>query len=219
MRISKDLYVYPWTSYRENNCNTVFIDGELPLIIDPGHMHLFGHIIEGMAIDGKDVNSVKCILCTHCHPDHIEAISGFDRDLLVGMGEKEYEYLLNDGKELFIATGTRIPETPIKLLLGEGELKISGKRFRVIHTPGHSPGSICLYWEDEGVLITGDTVFYLGVGRTDFKGGDIDALEESIERLSRFDADLMIPGHGEILKGKKTIERNFSAILEEFFNR
>ncbi len=67
MRLFKDFYVYPWTSYQENNCNTIFIDGPVPTLIDPGHSHLFSNIIEGMAKDGKSADAIKLIICTHGH--------------------------------------------------------------------------------------------------------------------------------------------------------
>jgi glyoxylase-like metal-dependent hydrolase (beta-lactamase superfamily II) len=219
MKITDDLYIYPWTSYHENNCNTVFIDSEVPTLIDPGHRHLFNHVIEGIVRDGKAIDHVKCILCTHSHPDHIEAITSFDKEVLKGISEEEYKYLNNGGKELFLAAGCPIPQTPFKLFLSEGMIDLGGKIFRVIPTPGHSPGSICLYWEERKVLISGDTVFYMGVGRTDFQGGDIDALADSVEKLSKLEVEYLIPGHGEILKGEKEISRNFKLILGEFFDR
>jgi len=219
MRIIDDLYVYPWTSYQENNCNTILIDGKMPLLIDPGHRHLFNNVVEGMARDGKTIDHLKCILCTHSHPDHIEAIDLFDKEILKGISREEHEYLNNGGKELFLATGCRIPQTPFKLFLQEGIAKLGDKSLQIIPTPGHSPGSICLYWEEKKVLFSGDTVFYMGVGRTDFQGGDIDVLANSVERLSRLNVEYLIPGHGEIIKGEKEISKNFKVILEEFFNR
>jgi glyoxylase-like metal-dependent hydrolase (beta-lactamase superfamily II) len=220
MKIIDDLYVYPWTSYNENNCNTVFIDGDVPTLIDPGHRHLFNHVIEGFARDGKAmIDLIKCILCTHGHPDHIEAVSLFDKEILKGISREEYGYLNNGGKELFIATGCRMPQTPFKLFLQEGIARLGDKTLQIIHTPGHSPGSICFYWEEKKVLISGDTVFYMGVGRTDFQGGNIDVLADSVEKLSKLKVEYLIPGHGEILKGEKEINRNFKLILEEFFNR
>ncbi|MCX5812842.1 MAG: MBL fold metallo-hydrolase [Proteobacteria bacterium] len=219
MKITDDLYVYPWTSYQENNCNTVFIDGEVPTLIDPGHRHLFNHIIEGMARDGKAIDRVKSILCTHSHPDHIEAISSFDKEILKGISREEYEYLHNGGKELFLATGCHMPQTPFKLFLQEGMVKLGDKTLQIIPTPGHSPGSVCFYWEEKKALISGDTVFYMGVGRTDFQGGDINALANSVEKLSGLKMEYLIPGHGEILNGEEAISRNFKLILEEFFDR
>jgi glyoxylase-like metal-dependent hydrolase (beta-lactamase superfamily II) len=217
MRLLNDLYIYPWTSFQENNCNTVFIDGAIPVIIDPGHMHLFNHVNEGLVRDGKSIDSVRCLLCTHSHPDHIEAIDRFDRNVLKGIGRLEYEYLNNGGKELFIATGSQITKMPFKIFLKPGVIRLGDKTFRVIHTPGHSPGSICLYWEEEKVLISGDTIFYMGVGRTDLPGGDIESLAWSIKELSGLPIDFLIPGHGEIVRGKEAIHKNFSVILGEFF--
>jgi hydroxyacylglutathione hydrolase len=217
MRIIDDLYVYAWTSYQENNCNTVFIDGKMPVLIDPGHRHLFNNVVEGMARDGKIIDHVKCILCTHSHPDHIEAIDLFNNEILKGMSREEYEYLNNGGKELFLAMGCRTPQASFKIFLQEGTVKLGDKSFQIIPTPGHSPGSICLYWEEKKVLFSGDTVFYMGVGRTDFQGGDINALADSVEKLSRLKVEYLIPGHGGIIKGEKEISKNFKVILEEFF--
>lgn len=85
----------------------------------------------------------------------------------------------------------------------------------MIPTPGHSPGSICLYYEKEKALISGDTLFYLGVGRTDLPGGDTASLAQSLERLARLDIEYLVPGHGEMLKGRKAVEKNFQLILSE----
>ena len=217
MKVFEGLYVYPWVSYEENNCNTIFIDGEIPVLIDPGHAALFNHVIEGMTRDRKIVENVKLILCTHGHPDHIEAIDGFDNDVIKGISKEEYEYLRDGYRELFLMTGCQMPKKPFKIFLKEGSIRLGNKTFRIIATPGHSPGSLCLYWEEKKVLISGDTVFYMGVGRADLFGGNINALAKSIEYLSKLDIEYLIPGHGEMLKGKKAINKNFKLILEEFF--
>lgn len=217
MKLLNDLYVYPWMSFQENNCNTVFIDGEVPLMVDPGHMHLFRHVIEGMARDGKSVDSVKCVLCTHAHPDHIEAIDRFEANVISGIGKIEYEYLNNGGKELFLASGCQITKTPFKIFLKPGTIKIGDKTFIVFPSPGHSPGSICLYWEEKEVLISGDTIFYMGVGRTDLPGGNMEELAYSIKMLSRLSVECLIPGHGEIVRGRNAVKKNFDVILNEYF--
>jgi hydroxyacylglutathione hydrolase len=87
----------------------------------------------------------------------------------------------------------------------------------VIPTPGHSPGSICLYWEKEKVLFSGDTLFYMGVGRTDLYGGNLEMLEKSLQTLARLEIEYLIPGHGQMLKGRSATQRNFEVILKEFF--
>ncbi len=217
MRIFEGFYAYPWVSYRENNANTIFIDGEVPTLIDPGHSHLFNHVVEGMAQDGKSIDQVRLVICTHGHPDHMEALDRFDDGVVRAIGLEEHAYLRAGGNDLFLMTGTQMPRKPFQVFLKEGRLRLGDKTFQVLLTPGHSPGSICLFWEEEGVLISGDTVFYRGVGRTDLPGGDINLLGKSIERLLPLPARYLIPGHGEMLQGGEGIERNFRLILDEFF--
>lgn len=217
MKIFDDLYVYPWISMQENNANTVFIDGEVPTLVDPGHSHLFRHIAEGMARDGLGIDKVKLIICTHGHPDHLEAADQFDSGVLKAIGKKEYEYLEEEGKDLFLMTGSRPPRKAFSLFLKEGSLKLGDKQFLVMETPGHSPGGICLYWPEKALLISGDTVFYMGVGRTDLPGGDMDMLGQSIRKLSSLDVEFLIPGHGDMVRGSQPISRNFEMLLSEFF--
>lgn len=217
MKIVKDIYFYPWMSYQENNANTVFIGGAVPTIIDPGHAHLFGGVGGAMVRDGVDVGRTKLVILTHGHPDHIEAADRFDDGVVRAISEQEYRYMQEEGKELFLATGAQVPSRPFRILLTEGELKLGDMHFTVIPTPGHSPGSICLYHKKEKVLISGDTLFSLGVGRTDLPGGDVDQLAESIRKLAKLDIEVVLPGHGELIKGRKAVERNFQAILSEFF--
>jgi hydroxyacylglutathione hydrolase len=99
------------------------------------------------------------------------------------------------------------------LNLGTDEKRIS---LEIFLTPGHSPGSISIYWPDKKVLITGDLIFYGGVGRTDFPGGSITTLKQSIERLSALDVEFLLPGHstelGSVVEGRDKVERNLSAI-------
>jgi hydroxyacylglutathione hydrolase len=217
MRLFNECYVYPWVSYQENNCNTIFIDGPVPTLIDPGHSHLFNNVIEGMARDGKSVDAIQLVICTHGHPDHIEAIDQFGNNVLKAISKDEYTYLNEEGKELFLMTGCQAPKKPFKLFLKGGHLTIGDKTFQIIPTPGHSPGSVCIYWEEEKLLISGDTVFYMGVGRTDLPGGNVETLGNSIKQVSGLDVEYLLPGHGEMLKGAKSIQRNFELILGEFF--
>ena len=69
--------------------------------------------------------------------------------------------------------------------------------FTVIHTPGHTPGSVCLYFPKEKVLLSGDTLFQMGYGRTDLPGGNMHQLIASLEHLFTLPADVRVyPGHG-----------------------
>jgi len=217
MKIFEDCYVYPWMSYQENNCNTILITGEVPCLIDPGHMRLFDHVLHGMAQDRINIEKVKLILCTHAHPDHIEAIERFDEATIKAISIDEHTYLRDGYRELYLMTGCELPKKPFAFFLKEGVIRLGNKTLRVISTPGHSPGSVCFYWEEKKVLISGDTIFYLGVGRTDLYGGDMEMLGRSIHKLLPLDVEYLIPGHGDMLRGKRSIQKNFKIILEEFF--
>ena len=80
---------------------------------------------------------------------------------------------------------------------------------KVFHTPGHSPGSVSLYWPDKKVLFTGDLIFKDGVGRTDLPGGDSSLLKESIKRLKGLEIEWLLPGHGDMVSGAKEVRANF----------
>ena len=133
-------------------------------------------------------------------------------------------WLLNGDKEefkrMFGMFGMEVPNLEPFIYLGEGDLSLGkGDRkidLQILLTPGHSPGSICLYWQDKRILITGDVVFYGSIGRTDFPGGSIATLRQSIEKLSSLEVEYLLPGHsteyGSIVEGKEMVRRNFNAI-------
>jgi glyoxylase-like metal-dependent hydrolase (beta-lactamase superfamily II) len=110
--------------------------------------------------------------------------------------------------------GERAPPVPATRLLNDGD-RVGG--LLVIHTPGHTPGGICLYDTEARDLISGDTVFTDGgFGRTDLPGGDETALRHSLERLGALDVKGLYPGHGS------PVERGGSrhiAAAREFLGR
>ena len=219
MKIDTDLYAYIWKSPAENNCNSFLIGGDMPVIVDPGHQHLVKNLITLMEKDGNRFEDVRVILATHGHPDHLEAIQTFARaGVQVAMHEEEWKFLQDVGGQFFRAMGMEMPELKVSFFLKEGELRLGSKSFQVIHTPGHSPGSISLYWPEKKALFTGDVVFPMGVGRTDFPGGDGGLLRDSIERLSQLDAEYLLSGHGEVIKGRQNILRNFAYIRSNYYD-
>jgi glyoxylase-like metal-dependent hydrolase (beta-lactamase superfamily II) len=88
--------------------------------------------------------------------------------------------------------------------------------FKVLHTPGHSPGSICLFDPKAKILISGDTVFSDGVGRIDLPGGSEADMEKSLERISQLKVEKILPGHGEpILKGADKAIKSIMTSVDE----
>ena len=163
-----------------------------------------------MEKDGLSPDAVDLILTTHSHPDHIEGLEAFlDKPVKMAMSREEERYLLESGKHPFEEMGQPLPKFRIDFYLKEGNLRLGEKRFDIIETPGHSPGSLSIYWPERKALFTGDVVFHGGIGRTDFLEGDPKALMESIERLSRLETEMVLPGHGEIVLGRKAVLENF----------
>jgi hydroxyacylglutathione hydrolase len=141
---------------------------------------------------------VKYIVCTHAHFDHVAAVSDIkkDTDALVVIHKDDLE-LYKSTKNQAAEWGFDIdPQPEPDMLVSEGDHIVVGElRFKVLHTPGHSPGGICLY--GEGILITGDTLFSGSVGRTDLYGGNMADLRRSFKRLMSLpDSIRILPGHG-----------------------
>jgi glyoxylase-like metal-dependent hydrolase (beta-lactamase superfamily II) len=215
MKIFDNLYGYIWNDVMENNCNSYIIGGEIPLLIDPGHDRFLTGLVELMDKDGINPEDISLIITTHSHPDHIEA-NGNKRwnSTLKALNKEEDVYF----KEVYPIFGEELPSFTIDFYLQEGELKVGDNTFQIIHTPGHTPGSICIYWPQNKTLISGDVIFAGGVGRTDFPGGDGKLLKKSIGRLSNLDIEYLLCGHGDILKGRDRIKRNFGFIEATFFD-
>jgi glyoxylase-like metal-dependent hydrolase (beta-lactamase superfamily II) len=84
-------------------------------------------------------------------------------------------------------------------------------------TPGHTPGSICLYWPKHGALFTGDLIFEQGIGRTDLPGGSGSQLKDSIIKVESLPAQYLFPGHGNVISGARAVKDNFKQIKEYWF--
>lgn len=134
----------------------------------------------------------------------------------MAMNQKEEAYLDEFGDAFYRMMGMEVPLFRCDFYLKEGELRLGKETFWIHEVPGHSPGSICIYWPKEKALFSGDVIFSLSVGRTDFPGGDGKTLIKGIEALSKLDVEVLLPGHGEVILGKEKVERNFGYVLETF---
>jgi len=218
MKLEKDLYGYLWQNQYENNCNTYLIRGEKTALIDPGHSRHIPNLFHQMEGDGISPEEIDLIILTHCHPDHFEGLGVFlDKPAKIAMSREEERYLLESGRLLFEMMGQPLPEFRIDFYLKEGGLHLGEELFHIYQTPGHSPGSLSIYWPERKILFTGDVIFYGGIGRTDFLEGNSKLLMESIERLSRLDTEILLPGHGELVMGNERVLQNFEFIRQNFY--
>ncbi len=220
MKIADGLFYYPWTSFYENNCNTYVIGENAKLLIDPGHAHLFTNVQQAMDKDGLDWRDIELVACTHSHPDHFEGVEAYyDQETAkIALNPTEARFLAEVGPMFARMMGLEMPKYRIDLDLNEGELEFDGLRLQVFHTPGHSPGHVCLYWAEAKVLFSGDLIFNQGVGRTDFPGGDGGLLKESIKRMAELDVELVLSGHGDPVQGREAVRRNFEIIEKTYFD-
>jgi glyoxylase-like metal-dependent hydrolase (beta-lactamase superfamily II) len=219
MQILDRVHAFIWQSPTTNNCNTYLIQGTTSVLIDPGHVDLFDHVQRGLRELNLGVEDIGLVISTHAHPDHIEAVQLFTQgSTRSALHEQEWQMIKAMEKEITMAFGVELDAFVPDVLLTEGDLAIGDLELQVIHTPGHSPGSMVLYWPQEKVLFTGDLIFRGGVGRTDLPGGNGAALKQSIKRLTELEIEWILPGHGELVSGIVEVRANFNHIEQVFFN-
>ncbi len=157
---------------------------------------------------------VQYIVLTHGHFDHAGAVKELKEatGAVVALHEAERETYQSVADQGFLWGFALDPLPAPDALLREGdEISLGGLAFMVLHTPGHSPGGICLY--GEGTAFTGDTLFAGSVGRTDLPGGDIARLGESFRKLMSLPDDtVVLPGHGPATTiGRERLHNMFAA--------
>ena len=173
---------YPYGMFEEN---TYLITDEatgLKAIVDPGYYS------NQVAEDIGDVSSLKYLLLTHGHRDHLGAVSEYQN------AYKDVVYAAPEA-DLGIMYERNSPE-PDQLLKDGDFIELGETTIKVIATPGHTAGGLCFKTDKE--IFTGDTLFKMSVGRTDMPTGDWDSLVSAIKhKLYILDDDLVVyPGHG-----------------------
>jgi len=162
-------------------------------VIDPGGPS--GHILDRARARGVD--KITLIVNTHSHVDHTAGNQDMQQatGAPIAIHEAEAPALANPSYAMLAMFGAQA-SPPAAVILKDGDKITFGKEsVQVIHTPGHTLGGICLYWQ--GYVITGDTLFVGGVGRTDLPGGSFAVLQASIRnRLFTLPDDtVVLPGH------------------------
>ena len=174
------------------NCYLVKTDSAA-IVIDP--FQVDGRII---TFFNENRDADKYILLTHCHFDHI---LGADKlrelfDAKIVIGEKDEIGLLDPNISLSNWVGLEQNPFSADIKVKDGDvLTLGGTDFKVLHTPGHTAGSVC--YIAENIIFSGDTLFAGSVGRTDFPTGDFSTLNASLQRLKGLNRDYKIySGHG-----------------------
>ncbi|HVB03491.1 MAG TPA: MBL fold metallo-hydrolase [Chitinophagaceae bacterium] len=196
-----EIHVFRYNPFEENTY--LIINGKREcIIIDPGCY--FEDERKGLLefIGNQDLKPVR-LINTHCHLDHIFGNRLISRTYGLTPEFHRLEQPVLDGS---VQAGVLYnvpfePSPPPKNYLEEGDrISLGEDVLDILFTPGHSPGSICLYHEKQQFLIGGDVLFHQSIGRTDLPGGDYDTLIGSIrEKLLPLGDDIRVyPGHGEM---------------------
>jgi len=203
--------------------------------IEVGNFNIFSYLIgdeqakEGLLIDPSDGHdllvkeakahdlAIKYIVNTHCHIDHTMGNAEMVRrtGAKVIIHEADAAGLLDTPSNILDMFGAKVPP-PADILVSDGDLiQVGNVALKVIHTPGHTPGGMCLFLD--GMVITGDTLFVGSVGRTDFPGGSYAELEQSVRnKLYTLPGDTVVfPGHNYGMYPTSTIqqERRSNSII------
>jgi glyoxylase-like metal-dependent hydrolase (beta-lactamase superfamily II) len=179
----------------ELGTNAYLILSKNPAIIDPG---TYANVVI-QKLEEYNVKTLEFIILTHYHYDHSQDVLKIKEltKAKVMMHEADFQTLQKRLNEGWYKNLTNFK--PDILLEGNETINLGDCILDVIHTPGHSSGSICLYEQKSKSLFSGDTIFPDGgVGRTDILGGNSAELKESVEKLSKLDVKTLYPGHGEI---------------------
>lgn len=166
------------------------------VVIDPG-----GDAPEILAVLRQEKLQLKTIINTHGHFDHV----GANKELQEATGAPiaihtaDAPMLSQPSAEALFFTGGRLQPSRASILLQEGDVLDFGRyQLKVLHTPGHTPGGICLVLLQEPIVYVGDTLFAGSIGRTDFPGGSFEDLINSVRTkiFTLGDHYLVMPGHG-----------------------
>jgi hydroxyacylglutathione hydrolase len=179
------------------NCFIVWNrDGGNALVIDPSSEAT-------VILDFLDRHRLRvtAYLLTHGHVDHLSALSEAHRarPAPVAMHPEDQRWAFLPINQLPPFYPPPPPPPPIERALAEGQTWTDGDwSYRVLHTPGHTPGGVAFYFEDQRALFGGDTLFRGSVGRVDLPGGDARRMTQSLRRLATLPDDTVVyPGHGE----------------------
>jgi glyoxylase-like metal-dependent hydrolase (beta-lactamase superfamily II) len=177
------------------NCFVVWNENGKAVVIDPGYdAELIIKFLDDNRLE------VAAYMLTHGHMDHISALADLyaAKPAPVGLHAEDQAWAFSDINQILPTYPTPKSPAEIERSFEDGqEFSDGGLAYRVITTPGHTPGGVCFYFYDEGVVFTGDTLFAGSVGRTDLHKGNSRILKQSLNKLCELDdSTVAYPGHG-----------------------
>jgi hydroxyacylglutathione hydrolase len=185
--------------------NIYLIIDETITLVDTGTGKNFGVVSRNLQKLDLTPADIELIINTHCHYDHVGGDRAFvdAADCGVAIHELDAEALRKGDEILTCAAllGEKLgPVEPTRLLHDGDHIELGSLLLEVVHTPGHTKGSMCLYNRDRGLLFSGDTVFCDDIGRMDLPTGDQDAMIDSLKKLAKLKLEQLLPGHGPIVE-------------------
>lgn len=177
------------------NCYIIKTDKSNAVVVDPG-----AHPERILSVLDDNKLNCRAIVITHGHHDHIGALYEIKSKTkaIVYIHKADAEMLHDSDKNLTTLLHIKnYHEVEADVLLDDNaEIVLDNISFKVLHTPGHTPGSIVL--AGGGIMLSGDTLFYENCGRCDLPGGNYESMLKSLKKLSELEGDYAVyPGHGE----------------------
>ena len=185
---------YP-VGYMATNCYLITdTQTDECFIVDPG---TYDASLKKLLQDVKE-GKLRYILLTHGHFDHIMGVFDVQKNYggKIVIHEKDADCFVDEEKSLIsnFGSGAKLPKKADILVKDGDTLPFADGRIEVMHTPGHTEGSVCYLIGDK--IFSGDTLFYGSVGRTDFKSGSFEEIIKSVKRLASLEGDRKVyPGH------------------------
>jgi hydroxyacylglutathione hydrolase len=188
-------------------------------IIDVGLTGKGSYKVQSIRKMGIDTSSIKRVIMTHTHLDHIGCLSEIKKEIpgaelwvhtlegeMLEKGEDSAVYGMKEFKSMCqMQYGLKPDAFAFKVdrkLQGGEVLNLGNMTWEILHIPGHSMGGIALYQREQKVLIPGDVIYAdYAIGRFDLYGADPSQLKASLLRLAELDVDILLPGHNQIVRG------------------